>query len=959
MTGADDAVAAFGPFRLSPATRRIERDGIPLELGQRALDILIALVDRAGEVVSHRELVAQTWRDLVVSPGNLRVHMSALRKALGDGVDGARYIENVTGQGYCFVATVHRSAAPASNARLPATVPVPSRPLPPLLTRMRGRDDAVRTITADIRKDRFVTIVGPGGMGKTTVAVTVAHALVEEFSGKVCFVDFGAISDSRLLLPTVASTLGLAVQGEVTQTPLLAFLKDTRMLLVLDNCEHVIDSAAALAEAIFNEAPGVYILATSRESLRVEGEHAHWLRPLESPPPDQPVNAATALEFSAIALFVDCASRSGRFELTDDNAHLIADICGRLDGVALALELVGGRIATYGLEGTAELLDKRLGLFWQGRRTALPRHQTLHALLDWSYGLLAEQEQRVLRRLSVFVGTFTLDAAQAVVLDGELDDIRIASAIDHLVSKSLVTVIRGEQGSGRYRLLETTRDFALERLGTAEEFHAARQRHARHLVRLLSSPSGAADPKPMRHEHLGNLRSALEWCFAERNGEDQQHQRLLGADLTAAAAPVFMECSLWTECLRWCVAALSSLQESCRGDRRELVLQEALGLSSWLARIDEDQVRPAFTRAIEIAEKLGETHVRFRLLAGLQTFLIRTTDYDGLRAVCAEMEAMALVANDTAITVMADWLRGSALHFLGNQLEARRLLESGFARGPVTLPGQVGLDYRVRAQVAFARVLWLNGSPERAQQAARDAMIEAVHSSKSLNICFVYVFTCHVFLWSGDLDAAQEILEKMLAHPHWRGLVGFHAEGLALQGELLVRRGGFAAGITLLERALQDMQTRSQNLQRTLAACCLAEALSNTGHFDEARAVIDNAIARVPEGAEALEMPEVLRIKAGILLARAKDDTTEAAGLLMQSLASARRQHAKGWELRTTCMLAELRAQTGQSAEARGLLAPMLEQFNEGFQTRDLEAAANLLSSLTDSPGSQTSPSSR
>jgi predicted ATPase len=209
------------------------------------------------------------------------------------------------------------------------------------------------------------------------------------------------------------------------------------------------------------------------------------------------------------------------------------------------------------------------------------------------------------------------------------------------------------------------------------------------------------------------------------------------------------------------------------------------------------------------------------------------------------------------------------------------------------------------------------------------------------------------------LDTAQEILEKLLGHPHWRGLVGFHAEGLALQGELLVRRGSLAQGITLLERALQDMQTRSQNLQRTLAACCLAEALSHMGRFDEARAVIDDAIARVPEGAEALEMPEVLRIKAGILLACAKGDGTEAEGLLMQSLACARRQHAKGWELRTTCMLAELRVQGGQTTEARDLLASMLEHFTEGFQTRDLEAATKLLSALANSPASQTSPSSR
>ncbi len=447
MQHADSTVAEFGPFTLSPAMRKLERGGLPIPLGDRALDILIVLVEHAGEVVSQKALMSRAWRDLVVTPGNLRVHMTALRKALDDGKGGA-YIENVVGQGYCFVAPVTRAGTAAVVSQIsPPPSSIVSRPLPSALVRMVGRDETVRTIAADLRTDRFVTIVGAGGMGKTTVTVSVAHAMKEEFDGIVCFVDLGAITDASLLPTTVASTLGLTSQSPDALATLMAFLQNARLMLILDNCEHVIDAAACFAEVIFRHAPQAHILATSREALRVEGEHAHWLRPLESPSPEIPVSAKTALEFPAIRLFVERATASdSRFKITDHNAPVVADICRRLDGIALALEVVAGRIATYGLEGTVDLLDKGLGLHWQGRRTALPRHKTLYALLDWSYDLLPPFEQCVLRGLSIFVGPFTLEAAQATLPEDDLHTTALANALDSLIAKSLVATFPTQEG---------------------------------------------------------------------------------------------------------------------------------------------------------------------------------------------------------------------------------------------------------------------------------------------------------------------------------------------------------------------------------------------------------------------------------------------------------------------------------------------------------------------------------
>jgi predicted ATPase/DNA-binding winged helix-turn-helix (wHTH) protein len=945
MNGAENGIASFGPFRLSAATREIERDGVPLTLGDRALDILIALVDHAGEVVSHRDLTVRVWRDLVVSPGNLRVHMSALRKVLGDGESGARYIENVTGQGYCFVAPVSRSDSIAVSPGPRSSITENPAALPPRIARMVGRDDAVRVIAADLRADRFVTIVGPGGMGKTTVAVSVAHAMLEEFAGKVCFVDLGAMTDPKLLAATVASTLGLPIQGADAVPTLMAFLRSTRMLLVLDNCEHVVDAAASLAETMYLQAPQVHILATSRESLRVEGEHAHWLLPLESPPPDLKVSAAQAFAFPAVKLFVEraIASDSG-FELTDANAPIVADICGRLDGIALAIEFVAGRVGTYGLSGTADLLNKSLGLHWQGRRTALPRHQTLHSLLEWSYDLLQKPEQELLRRLSIFVGTFTLDAAQEVA--SATGQAHLFGALENLIAKSLVSAVKTREVATSYRLLETTRIFALEKLEEARETEATAERHARYFMELLGKGREST-----RHEHLGNLRAALEWAFRDHPGSRTVNSLAIG--LASACAPTFLEFSLWSECRKWCEAALARLDDSTRGGRQELVLQEARAISSMWTQGNGDDVRLAILRGLEIAQRLGATVHRLRLLTGLHTFLVRTHDFRGSLAVADELATVAQEADDESCMAMSDWLRGSSNHFLGNQGAARQHYESGFARGGVRTEQHFGLDYRIRALVGFCRVLWLTGFPERASRMATQAIEEATATGKPINVCFARIYTSHVFLWCGDLDAAQGNLDRLMSNPYWQVMPGFHSEGFAMKGELLLLRGEFESGAEVLRQALRDMKASRQTSLRPISECRLAEAMIALGKPDDARTLLADAFVHAPSTAESVDAPELLRVKAAILLAMPAADVAEAESCLAQSLAHARRQSARGWELRTTITMARLRISQKRGAEASQLLAAIYSHFTEGFGTRDLGEAGRLLreSGLLISPG--------
>ena len=392
----EDSAISFGPFRLSPKSRLLEKDGAPLHVGGRALDILIFLAERPGEVVDKRELVKRIWADVNVDEGSLRFHVAVLRKALGDTGKSARYVVNVPGRGYCFVAPLAQAVPPVAQPA-PVTVDVdvaPLRSLPIQLAKMVGREEVIEKIANGLSLYRFMTVVGPGGIGKTAVAVTVGHRRSQDFGGRVFFVDFGPLRDSSHIATTIASALGLTISAEDPTPALLTFLKSGPALLIFDSCEHVLDALAPLVERIVRDAPQLRVLATSRESFRSEGERIFRLFPLDCPPEREGLSVDEVLGYPAAQLFMErIAQSSGPFQLSAEEAPLVASICRRLDGIALAIELAAGRVNAYGIAGTASLLDSRFSLQWRGRRTAVPRHQTLAAALDWSYDLRSEERR--------------------------------------------------------------------------------------------------------------------------------------------------------------------------------------------------------------------------------------------------------------------------------------------------------------------------------------------------------------------------------------------------------------------------------------------------------------------------------------------------------------------------------------------------------------------------------------
>jgi predicted ATPase/DNA-binding winged helix-turn-helix (wHTH) protein len=934
-------VLSFGPFSLIAAERLLKKADEPVPLGGRALDVLIALTERAEEVVTYKELISTVWPDVTVEGGNLRFQMSVLRKALGDGRDGARYVSTVAGRGYCFVAPITRTV-PVAGIAMTKRV----QKLPPRLTRMVGRDDTVRSLAEQLQMWRFVSIVGPGGIGKTTVAISVAHTLIDGFDGAVFFTDLAFLTDPKLVATAVASTLGLPVQTQDPLVSLLAFIGDNKILLVLDNCEHVIGVAAELAERVVSEAPQAHILATSREALRVEGEHVHLLYSLDCPPEHVGRTATEVLGYPAAQLFMERAAASGYGDtLSDIDAPIVARICRQLDGLALAIELVAGRVGSVGIRGTAELLDNRFSLLWHGRRTALPRHETLNAMLDWSYSLLSEREKMVLCRLAVFVGNFTLQAACSVASETDVDEADVIDAVTSLIAKSLIsaTVINE---STYYRLLDTTRAYATTKLAERREGHRIAWRQAIFYSKFLEhdeiiqSVVGEHDLSGYA-PHIGNVRAALEWALSDHGDV------AVGIELATWSAPLFIGLSLLEECRGWCERALSALNHASRGTRQEMILQGALALSSMYTKGQNDRVRAAIERGLALAESFQDHAQQVRLLVGLNTFFLRIGDVRCALPVGEQIGVISRAAKYPAGTVWAECGIGGAHYFLGNQAAAQLHLERGVALSVELDTFRVnsfGFDQRISPLVYLARGLWLCGFPDQAIRGVQRAIDEAASGGHPVSVCLSLSHASEILLWAGELPRASDLIEQLIAYAGRYSLEPYRALGIAQKGELTIARDEPEAGVNLLRSALETLRAQQYYLQITRFIGALAEGLRKTRQLEEALFTINGAIARATNSGVEFNLAELLRIKSQILVAQ--HDRESALNCLTEAIAIARAQSALAWELRSTMALARMLSDDGQRDEARRTLALVYDRFTEGLETADLKQASALLEDL-------------
>ena len=943
-------VASFGAYSLIPNERLLTRNGTPVPLGARAFDILLALVSQSNELISKRDLLAHVWPDVHVEESSLRFHVAILRKALGDGEDGARYIATLAGKGYCFVARVSWS-----DDRGPATTIVSANfkhaNLPSRLSRIVGREKDILSISTDLMAERLVTIVGPGGVGKTTLAVAVGHHLIETFSGAVLFVDLSTISDPDLVAVTIISMLGLSIQSNDPASDLITCLRDKRLLVILDTCEHVVEAVATLTSRVFRAAPQIHILATSRELLQVEGEHVYRPESLACPPDDEKITAALAQRFAAPQLFIDRALASGaRLDLTDAEAGTIVNICRKLDGVPLAIELAARRVEAYGLGQTAALLDQHMSLVWQGPRTAPPRQRTLRATLDWSFNLLSESERVVLRRLAVFVGYFTLDAALAVVASASADRALILEAIDSLVAKSMVAA----HSIGPlmfYRLLDTTRDYAL--VGAdSEETAGVAARHATYYRQWLEETASHWSSLPTGTEctpyfaGLNNVRAALEWCFNADNDVG------LGVALAAAAAPIFFTMSLLTECHRWSERALLVLDDANRGGRDEMQLQTCMGLTLTITQGHSEAAVSALNRSLAIAKAHGDLLNEVRLLCPLHVCHMRCGEFKVALQYARRSREIANTLGDPESTALAHSLLGCSLHIMGELKSGREELEAALVFRPDVPANRTiyfGCDHYSWANLALTTTLWLQGYPAqamaRAYQAIKDG--ERMHHPVSLAIVMNAIV---VLLGIGDLDGAEQHVDWFISKAGSQNVKPYIDLGYGLRGDLAVRRGNTRVGVEMLRSFLPKLHLDGYERLTTRFNLTLASGLAATGGFEEGVALLDDTAQLIEIKGDSSYMPELLRLKGSILLAMPNPDSEDAEDCFAQSLELSRAHGSRTWELRTATDLAALWAMRGRADDAYSLLGGVFETFTEGFDTADLNVAERLLTRLSRPP---------
>lgn len=907
----------FGPFRLVPSGRSLMEGEARVPLGGRAFDILVALVERAGEVVSKEDLLEQVWGNAAIDGTNLRVHIAALRKALKARDDS--YVSSVPGQGYCFVAAVTKVEEGTSGSAAPRALA--SSPPPSLLTRVIGREDVLVGLKQQVLSKRFVTIVGPAGIGKSTVAVSLAGMLAPEFRDGCHFVDLLSVGDPQAVPNALALAIDATLSGDDPGATLVQALRHKQALLVLDNCEHLIDAVAMLSERLLQAAPGLALIATTREPLRAQGEWVSRLPPLEYPDSDGDLTANQALEFAAVELFVERASAvSDEFSFSDAAAPLVAELCARLDGIPLAIELAAARADAFSIRELAARFDDRFRLLMKGRRTALARHQTLRGALDWSYQLLSASQQSLLRSLGVFPASFVIDDAVAVAAGRLSVDEDVAEVLSELVFKSLVILdVRSEHA--RFRLLATTRAYALEKLTEAGELLPLRRLYAERVrVRIddILESAKQRGSAPLAKNYPGvidDLRAALVWAYSP---DGDTH---FAASLTASAAPLFSSFSVHAEFGPYVDRALETAR-SLGDPRLEMRLSyAAAGLS---LHTHQDVAEDLFARALALATSLGDRV--FQAYAAEATWASNFGRAEYPRCVLLAKDYASIPEATELHGAQSARLLGISLHFSGQLRAAREQLEDAFNRfsmsGGWRPEHPVQTSPQVSSAISLARNFWLRGDYGRAVALTDDMLERALASGHLLSICYVLGFAaCPIALWRGDRIEATRLVGLLTKASVRSGLGLWQSWARCYEAVLSAQ--------ARVPSPLNDMQRE--------VLCTVREEWADSG-----------LLSRFERGLAGWCGAEVLRVQAeSVLRAGGPEARSAAEATLNRALSLARSQGAAFWELRCSTSLARLWRDTGRGAAARALLEPWASSGTDEVSSLDFESARSLLSELS------------
>jgi predicted ATPase len=941
-----DEGIVFGNYRIFPELKLLLRNGNKVDLTARAFDVLWVLVKARGEVVTKDQLLEQVWAGSIVEENNLQTHISAIRRALKQ---DRSFISTDFGRGY-------RLTLPASaktNLR-PATKKIESSNLPSPLTTLLGRDSELHDLQQLITANRLTTITGPGGIGKTRLAVEVGRRLLASFSGKVHLVEMGMVGERDNIWPAIARALGVEAGGVGLTTESRVALQSQRLLLIIDNCEHLTEDIARAVETLLQVGEGIHICATSQEPFGTQGEQIYRIRPLAVPPEDAST-IDVVLTHAASQLFVERSRSYTRDSWFDDvTACEIATICRQLDGVPLALELAAARVPTLGVRGVLDGLSDRFRLLTAGQRSALPRHRTLRATVDWSHHLLDETERTLFRRLAVFPAGFTVEAAHCVSGPDIEDQWRVIDLLGNLVGKSLLH-LDVSAPAPRYRFLETIRLYALEELADSGETDLTARRHAAYFQRLSEQAvanwkrQATGDWRQVHRGYVDDVRAALKWAFSE-HGDKEMGMRLLQGSI-----PFWVGFSLLDECRRWVSLALDKhgVTETT-GTHEEMVLHAALGTSLTWVRGPVAETRAAWSRALDLARELGDTEIELQARYGLWLFSLRRGHYSEALRFATEMMTLATAAKDDEAFATAQRIAGVSRHSLGDHAEGRALIERAliwFEQNRPQSTFRFGLDQRAAGLAFLTRILWVQGYTNDAVKTAHLAVESALALDHASTLCCALAEgLCMVSALSQDLDGLEKATQDLTRTASRYGLQVWKAYGEIFElWAMMQHKEKPASGrITSVIRLLDEMQF---NLWYTpfvadVLRSCASPVGSTWTSFRPSADCEDSHWA----------MPEFLRIEADFDLEHSAgrlESTVE--HRLESALALAHKRGARSWELKVAATLARLLISDNRRDKAQILLRSAIASFPGRNESNGLRTANTILNELQDLSSHETS----
>ncbi|MVT71871.1 transcriptional regulator [Bradyrhizobium cajani] len=941
-----DRTYAFGNWLIDCQRRELRHDNVTVPIGSRAFEILKKLAGSAGLLVTKDELIGSVWSGLAIEDNTLQVHISAVRKALGKDRD---LLKTVSGRGYTLAGS-WRSGHPDQSAAAMVSTPADSSfssNLPNTRAPLIGREDCLSELAGLLSAYRAVTLVGPGGIGKTKLAIELARCVASTFDDSVALIELATLQDPALATSATARTLRLALNDkDVSAAGIAQAIGTRRLLLILDNCEHVIDAAAQIASAVLRYCPNVTVLATSREGLRIDGEYVATIPPLSVPRTDVR-DPDLLLRESAVQLFVarTRASRAGFVPGAEDLSK-IAAVCRRLDGIPLALEFAAARAANLGVDTVLLRLDRRFELLSSGRRDQLPRHQTLRATLDWSYDLLSPEEQRLLCWLAVAPAGFTLDAAIAM-MDDVLSRADVIEILFNLVGKSLVSL--DPSFEGRWRLLETTRAYALEKLAEAGFVEQAARRHAgflRQLVAPLGGTSPASDEISRLAQEIGNVHAALDWAFAP--GGDAA----LGIELTSGFVPVWMQLLSFVECSTRIEHALAHLSpELPCGPRLKAQLHVALGFALLNTTGTADRMKAALNIGLVLAEELSDLELQLKAVWTLWSYNLNSGQYDAAKDVGERYLAIALRTENPANETVGRRLIGAATHFYGAQEDARRELTLSLdhsAHGLTDGPNQMWflLNQSVLAKAMLARVLLLQGKVAPSRSLAAECLQDAQREKDKLAIAYALRnAVCPIALMTHDLAGADQAISSLLELVTREGIAFWTSWTSCLKGQLLVLQSRHHEGVALLRSGLKARAENGWLMRNPEFLGTLAEGLLATGETAQALAAVENALNISRQGKQLWCLADLLRIKGEILLADTPLDLSRSELLFAEGLSVAREQQCRFYELKVAAAWARIMAGSDRQQTALDLVGPVSALFDREIDLPALAFARGLIAS--------------